>query len=331
LDFGNRLSDSLPAWQKSCDVAEAMDSDLLPQALNNMGYTYAKMGQHERAVGFARRALTLSRSRSDDFDTTGLGPIIRFALGHHLRNTGCYREAIELMEEAAQGFEAGRSPNLLASVQHQLALLWVQLGQAGRAHPLVATDLPEQTAVQQAQRCAFRAMVLAALGRPAEEEIRRALSLVPNPESLAHRMWTLVATALVAPQEGEALASSLAVWAGERERLGLALAAHGRTARCALAQGSWERAVPQLEAALRLAREVQPDLYYLPELWWTAAQVYAAAGLTEQRREVVQTGAQWIARVAREQVPDPFRESFLHRNPINAQLLQWANEASAAT
>lgn len=326
LDFGNRLGESLPAWQASCDVAQAMDSDVVPQALNNMGYTCAKMGLHERAVVLARRALTLSRSRPDDFDTTGLGPIIRFALGHHLRNLGCYREAIDLMEEAARGFEVGRSPMQIASVHHQLAMLWVHLGQPGRAQPLVSADLPEQTVVQQAQRLAFRALVLHAQGRPAVDEVRRALALVPNPDSLAHRMWTLVATVLVPPQEGEALAASLAAWARERERLGLALGGHGRAARCAWAQGSWERALPHVEAALRLARDVQPDLYYLPELWWVAAQVYAAAGSSDERRVVVRTGADWIARIAREHVPDPFRDTFLQRNPINAQLLQWAAE-----
>ena len=324
LDFDNRLSESLQAWQASYDVALSMDSDLVPQALNNMGYTWAKMGRHERAVEFARRALTLSRSRSDEFDTTGLGPVIRFALGHHLRNLGCYREAIELIEDASRGFELGGSGMLTASAQHQLALIWVQLGQPGRAQPLVSADLPEQTAVQQAQRFAFRAIVLHAQGRPALDLIQRALALVPNPDSLAHRMWTLVATLLVPPQEGEALAANLAAWARTRERAGLALAGHGRAARCAWAQGSWERALPHVEAALSLAREVQPDLYYLPELWWVAAQVYAAAGRDEERRTVLQAGADWIGRIARTHVPDPFRDTFLRRNPVNVQLLQWA-------
>jgi DNA-binding SARP family transcriptional activator/tetratricopeptide (TPR) repeat protein len=328
LDFDNRLGESLPAWQASIDAAEAMDSDLLPQAINNVGYTCAKMGQHERAVDHARRALTLSRSRSDEFDATGLGPIIRFALGHHLRNLGRYREAIELMDDATQGFVAGRSPMLLASVNHQMALLWVQLGQAARAQPLVAADVPEQTAVQQAQRLAFRAMVWEAQGRPAVDEIRRALALVPNPDSLAHRMWTLAATTLVEPQEGESLACGLAVWAAARERLGLALAAHGRAARCAWAQESWARAVPHVDEALRLSRDVQPDLYYLPELWLVAAQVYGAAGREEDRLIALRTGCEWVLRVAREHVPDAFRQSFLHRNPVNSQLLQWAAEGS---
>ncbi len=324
LDFDNRLAASLQASQASFDVAQAMDSQLLPQALNNMGYTCAKMGQLERAADFARRVLTLSRSRADDFDTTGLGPVIRLALGHHLRNLGCYREAIGLMEEALQGFEAGGSAMLVAPVQNQLALTWVQLGQPGRAQSLVSADLPDQNPVPQAQRLAFRALVLHALGRPGLDEIRQALALVPNPDSLAHRMWTLVATALVPPPEGEGLAVSLAAWASERERLGLALAAHGRAARCAYAQGDWQRAVPQVEAAMRLAREVKPDIYYLPELWWTAVQVYEAAGRGDERRAILRDSAEWVMRIAREQVPDPFRNTFLQRNPFNAQLLRWA-------
>jgi DNA-binding SARP family transcriptional activator len=330
LDFNNRLSESQAAWQASCEVAEAMDYDLLPQALNNMGYTCAKMGKHERAVVLARRALAISRSRAEDFDMAGLGAFIKFSLGHHLRNLGCYREALDLMQEAAQGFEAGGAGMVLASVQNQLALCWVQLGQPGRAQPLVAGDLPEQTAVQRAQRLAFRATVLAAQGRPAVDEIRRALALAPLPDSLPHRMWSLVATALVDPQEGEALAVAVADWSRARERLGMTLASHGRAARCAWQQGGWQRALPHVEEALRLTQDVQPDLYYLPELWWTAAQVYAAAGQRADRRAVVRVGAHWVQRVARDHVPELFRDSFLRGNPFNADLLRWAGEPQDA-
>jgi len=70
------------------------------------------------------------------------------------------------------------------------------------------------------------------------------------------------------------------------------------------------------------------DHYYLPVLWWEAAQVYEAASRDQDRRIVLQAGCAWVLRVAREHVPEAFGQSFLHRILINSQLLQWAAEGS---
>jgi hypothetical protein len=32
-------------------------------------------------------------------------------------------------------------------------------------------------------------------------------------------------------------------------------------------------------------------------------------------------GRDWVLRTARDEVPEPFRDSFLHRNPVNRELL----------
>jgi hypothetical protein len=36
---------------------------------------------------------------------------------------------------------------------------------------------------------------------------------------------------------------------------------------------------------------------------------------------VVRRGAQWLQRTAADEVPSEFRDSFLHRNPVNRELL----------
>ena len=46
-----------------------------------------------------------------------------------------------------------------------------------------------------------------------------------------------------------------------------------------------------------------------------------AAGDTAHAAAVLAAGQAWVRNTAAENVPDEFRESFLHRNPTNAALL----------
>jgi len=131
-------------------------------------------------------------------------------------------------------------------------------------------------------------------------------------------------TWVVPPDEGEALGASLAVWAVARERFGVALAGHVRAAACGMALGAPARAQPHVEAALALARDHQPDTFYLPELWLVAARVYQALGRMADARQSAEAGRGWVMAVHDQQVPEVFRPSFLQRNPTNHDLLSLA-------
>jgi hypothetical protein len=151
--------------------------------------------------------------------------------------------------------------------------------------------------------------------------MRQALTLIDNRDDVYHRIASLFATRLVPPDEGEAMATSLAAWASARERLGLAMAGHVRAAACALAQGAPQRARPHADAALHLAAERHPDSFYLPELWLVAGRVEAALGRVESSAQRWSEGASWVRRTCEAHVPPAFHDSFLQRNPINAELL----------
>jgi tetratricopeptide (TPR) repeat protein len=154
---------------------------------------------------------------------------------------------------------------------------------------------------------------------------RQALDLLKNdPENGAYRIATLFATAGVPPEEGEAMATSLAAWANARERFGMAMAAHVRAAQCALAQRAAARALPHVEAALRLAQDYCADSQYRAELWLTAARVLLALGREAEAAEQIKQGCDWVDTLARDHVPAEFRDSFLHRNPVNRELLTLA-------
>ncbi len=322
LDYGSRMREAMQAWETTRDWAQRSGSDLLCQVIGNMAYTSAKMGDVHCAATLGEQALALAQSISDGYDHQVLEQ--QLALGHHWRNTGRYGEALRMLESAAAGFRQGGGMLTAHTADCFLAVAWVQLGQPARALLLTSGESPAPTQRFEARRLAFRALALQACEQDAVQPIRHALALLNEPESLWFRTHSLIATAILPPDEAEPLALDLASWALARERFGLALAAHARAARNALALGAARRALPHLDTALRLAQTHQPDVYYLPELWWVAAQVHAALGQDAARRKSIDDGTQWVKRVASQHVPPVLQESFLRRNRVNADLLAWA-------
>ena len=109
----------------------------------------------------------------------------------------------------------------------------------------------------------------------------------------------------------------------EAERIGhvgTVLAARIRAAEVATTVDP-RRARKEALAALSLARE-RNTLALLPaELWLHCGRALAAGGDASHGAEVLAQGRDWLHATAREQVPEPFRDSFLHRNAVNRELL----------
>ncbi len=144
-------------------------------------------------------------------------------------------------------FERTASTADAAGAEHRLAQLFQQLGQPARAKLLLEPErsgLPPGLAMM---RLVHRADLAHQLGRDGLPQLRQALTVIDRPDDVYHRMASLFATRLLPPDEGEAVATSLAAWASARERLGMALAGHVRAAACALAPGAPRRARPHIE------------------------------------------------------------------------------------
>ena len=57
-------------------------------------------------------------------------------------------------------------------------------------------------------------------------------------------------------------------------------------------------------------------------------QVFLAAKLDKRAHRVFAEGRDWVRRVASEHVPGEYRQSFLHRNPVNLALLAAAQRTA---
>ena len=87
--------------------------------------------------------------------------------------------------------------------------------------------------------------------------------------------------------------------------------------------------LPHAEAALHLAGSREPDSFYLPELWLVLARARLTLGHADAAARAAADGVAWVRRVAQHHVPAEFQDSFLHRNPINRDLLELAGRLGA--
>jgi hypothetical protein len=108
--------------------------------------------------------------------------------------------------------------------------------------------------------------------------------------------------------------------------LGTVQAAHIRAAAVA-AESDPARARHEAHAALALAARGVGNTVLLPgELWLHTGRALLAAG-DPMGLEVLAQGRDWVRRTAQDEVPEPFRNGFLHRNPANRELLALAARA----
>jgi len=327
LDYANRLGDAVPVWAASLELARRMErNDLAWQSISNLASTQAKMGRVQLAVELSLQARQLARSNGEEMQGRAMQG--QMTLAHRLRDLGRYAEAVPLLEEALALFRRnGGGPSDTAAIEHRLAQAFQQLGQPARSQQLLQAEHAQLPLGLAMMRQVHRADLAHQLGGDALTPMRAALALQPDTNDIYHRIATLFASAIVPPDEGEALATGLAAWASAHQRQGLALAGHVRAARCALAQDAARRALPQVEAALRLAHDHQPESFYLPELWLVAVRVLRSLGRELDAEAALREGLAWVRRVDEQHVPAPFRESFLQRNPINRELFALAARA----
>ena len=111
----------------------------------------------------------------------------------------------------------------------------------------------------------------------------------------------------------------------ESERLGLpgtALAGHIRAMRFAVDAGRADDAVFHARACATIDTDVMPSDLYLAEQWLHAWRAWQLAGHPDEALAALARGASWVRRTLREQVPEPFCDSFVRANPVNQELLR---------
>jgi hypothetical protein len=202
--------------------------------------------------------------------------------------------------------------------------IWVDLGQHARAKKRLddISEIPDLSFGPQVTSLCVRAQVQRMQGQAFSASLDQALALLPdgNRPDLRHRIL-LMRALLEPPLQALALTERVIEEARSIGHQGTVMAAWARRAGC-LWQHDPALALEAAQQALGMAQTLDSLNLYRPELWLNAALAMRASGLEDQTRQQLAKARDWIMNcVSSGMVPEPFVESFLHRNLVNRDVL----------
>jgi DNA-binding SARP family transcriptional activator len=290
-------------------------------ACANLTYGLKCVGRLQAAFDNALEARRYALGFDEAQATTFALDLMCLAL---LRDLGRYAEALQAVEITLRS--AGQDAAAAAVAHGHVAALWLHLGQPARAQQALATAHAQAVPPRRRARLAQLAGQLQrSLGQPAAGAFELAMAQAPLAGLTALQSMIALDHAHSLPAD-EALAACVQVMQ-RCDMLGLAgvaLAARVRAALFAVHAQQPQRAAAYARQALDTPADVHPDDLYRAELWLNSALAFDAAGQTGEARAAAATGRHWVLQLATEQVPAEFRHGFLHRNPVNRELLALA-------
>ncbi|MBX3605387.1 MAG: AAA family ATPase [Piscinibacter sp.] len=328
LDWAGRAAEALPHHARAMEIRrrgigppEVQIATALNCAANRM-----ELGWLEEArplFEFAERA-----AASHDLDLGREVPALLVHRARLLLDLGEYTQAVRQLEDALPVIAERMQPWLIG-LETIVATLWMRLGQWARARRMAQQALARSDgaiAIYAARARLVAAEVEAALGRPAdmqgaldeaERRLRGGGPRVAHQISLARCRW-------LEPADALALAGRVRDAADATGVPGLVLSADLRASAAARRLGDDAAAHRHAQAAIELFDTgVEPLGLYRAEVWLTAVPALRAAA--PARADSLQaTALRWLNETAGQRVPAEFRDSFLHRNEVNRELLALA-------
>lgn len=328
-----RLEDALPHHRLAYDLSRRCGNlSNASTACSNYACNRLDAGQLAAAEQSLQQGQQLLAAYDGFGAHTGTLQVLRALCLCHL---GRYADALvqaELGVASTLRYQPGRADN----ARVRLASCWWHLGQSARlGQQLDAVTVDAQSdlsvRVMHARLSSWHANARDASAASIEAARQALLATAASLGDDRPDLRLPLAIDLAAGAEPELALRQLDAIRAEAERIGhwgVVLAAHIRAAGAATACDP-HRARREALAALALADQGRQTTSSLPaELWLNAGRALAAAGDAAKSAEVLTQGRAWLQTTAREQVPEPFRDSFLHRNPVNRELLALAARLS---
>ena len=325
LGHTGRLREGVASYDVAIACAERSGARaLVSMALVNQCVVLRTMGALQRATDASRRGLALLPADADSANR-------RLARLMHARNeaeSGHFGAAQATLDELLPHFEAMGAPFWVQAVRTTQARLWQHLGQHARALQALQGLQGGRAGIpawMQAGQLWIGLEVEQWLGLPlAEGPSQQALALLDGDAN--RRTGNAVRGLRFAPptavlEQAAALADS----ARSLELFGTLAAVRMQRARAAMALQQHGEAATAAHALVGLLKAgYVPDFAYTPEAWLTAGQALRAAGEPGPAWAALSAGQDWVRAQALPEVPAPFIDSFLHRNPVNQALLALA-------
>lgn len=329
LNGVRRLRDTASALAQA--IANAQDlGDLseLATLTSNLATVKGNLGAVDEALALAQRALALQAELGP---TDGPeGGVVRTYVGLYCGMLGRYAEALEHVDAALACFARDGQALWTAIAANHKAQLMMELGQWARARQALEYEAPTVRSVR-ARRATLLARVERGLGEAGigSGSLREAQDSLGAGDDPHVRMHVALEVALhEPPAEAVERCDEVERWALQLEFAGVALKAALRTAHARARAGQVELAAARMRQLVTQLRDMPPADLGTAEAWWIAAEVFDAAGDRDDALLALACGAQWLRRTALPHVPEPFRDSFLQRNPSHRFLLAAADRRS---
>ena len=324
LNAARRLRDTAFALQQAIDNAQSLgDVAELATLTSNLATVKGNLGQVPDALALALRSLALQAQ----LGATGgpEGAVVETYAALYCGMVGRYEEALQRFDAAIACFARDRQPMWTAVASNHKAQLLIDLGQFARARQTLDYERAPIDHVR-ARRATVAARIERALGHSGRALLDTAVSEL-GPGADPHvRMHVLLDNAGGDdPAACMQRCDEVLQMARALEFAGVTMKARILRAHAQSRGGDTAAAAAAMRALVAQFDEVQPADLYFAQAWWLAAQVFEASGDGDQAMLALARGALWVRRTALPNVPEPFRDSFLQRNPTNRALLAAAD------
>jgi DNA-binding SARP family transcriptional activator len=329
LDHAHRYAEAYLGHQRALELVRKRQAPIeIISIAANIASNRLQMGLFESALEMVQ--IAYRAAGEGQVDIASQCPSLGAHHGLALRGLGEYRQALRVFEDA-QLVMAQHMPAWLPGLHNMLAVMWMQLGQWARAKQAVDASLLSSANLP---RYRARALILLAditrqLDSPLAPSLQTEIAaLTQDPSPLAQHQSGLSRVLSLPASEGYALACRMRDQGLFKQMPNHVLEAEVRCATMATRVGRHDLAVIHAREALQRLRETGPTTLYRGEVWLAAAQALEVTA-PDERAQVLRTAAQWIQDTAKHRVPEEFRDSFMHRNPVNRELLALAKRLIA--
>lgn len=332
MHCAERRSEAAALYVLGIDAARAAgDSSEELILASNLSGLLGQLGRFQAGREQADRACRLLERVGSPDGTAAAMALVNLALFDlHLGRMG---EALQGLEQAYRRLGAEGGTAMHAVCETHLAMYWLQLGQPARAmqalRPLCAA-VKEQLPGRQGRRLTIEARIDRALRRPALPRLDEALQWFGPAGNLPTRLPAeLDRSRELEPADALAVCERVRQVAEPSELLALGMRARVFAIDAHRRAGNVEQAAREARAAAREWHDCRPADLYWPEALWIACQALRDADDGAGMQALLDEAAHWIHHIAGPHVPAPFRDGFLHRNPVNRAILTAATRCSA--
>ena len=323
LHASGKLRESVAWFERAVEMTQRLgEVNMLAINLGNLAGMLGRLGQTDRAIKVALQARAaqdrLGELRGEPYAISLLNTGLLLAL------VGRFNEALADQQEALKLARDGKATTLCAVAEHHLANTFLLLGQPARARQALSPLAADASVNVKARRAIIEWRIACFATRLPTDGLQRARDELGTQGTTTERLGIDLALCTALPAEEGLLWSQRTRDAAIAIDLPtVALSALIRLADARRRVGRTEEAAATARAAV--AEMTGSALYDMspPEFWWLAFQSFDSGGCEAEAQQALRAGAEWTMRAAG-QVPDTFRESYLHRSQVVPHLLATA-------